>query len=193
MKVNKEIFYHAYSGEKVNVGDVLVFNSGTHNKMYDEVYNNEYKIDGIDANELLINKKRNNDREFSVEEFELVLNTINNDAFVLRELALEEVRKSKYPSYPSRLSCLYITKTKEEAINWIKILKRNKKKCKQVLTLELTGEIFCFDGNLMKRQNASYQKHLENAELYWNSINSNNSEILFYGEAKVIKIENIDI
>ena len=52
MKVNKEIFYHAYSGEKVNVGDVLVFNSGTHNKMYDEVYNNEYKTDGIDANEL---------------------------------------------------------------------------------------------------------------------------------------------
>lgn len=193
MKVNKEIFYHAYSGEKVNVGDVLVFNSGTHNKMYDEVYNNEYKIDGIDANELLINKKRNNDREFSVEEFELVLNTVNNDAFVLRELALEEVRKSKYPAYPSRLSCLYITKTKDDAINWIKILKRNKKKCKQVLTLELTGEIFCFDGNLMKRQNASYQKHLENAELYWNSINSNNSEILFYGEAKVIKIENIDI
>ena len=45
----------------------------------------------------------------------------------------------------------------------------------------------------MKRQNVSYQKHLENAKLYWNSIDSNNSEILFYGEAKVIEIENIDI
>ena len=193
MKVNKEIFYHAYSGEKVNVGDVLVFNSGTRNKMYDEVYNNEYKIGEEDANELLINKKRNQERSFLIDEFELLLNTVNNDAFVLRELALEEVRKDKYPFYPSRLSCLYITKTKEEVTNWIKILKRNKKKCKQVLTLELTGEIFSFDGNLMKRQNVFYQKHLQNAELYWNSINSNNSEILFYGEAKVIKIENIDI
>ena len=67
MKVNKEIFYHAYSGEKVNVGDVLVFNSGTHNKMYDEVYNNEYKIDEIDANELLINKKRNQERSFLID------------------------------------------------------------------------------------------------------------------------------
>ncbi len=191
MKVNKEIFYHAYSGEKVNVGDILVFNSDTHNKMYDQVYNNEYKIDGIDANELLINKKRNNDKEFSVDEFELVLNTINNDAFALRELALEEVRSSKYPSYPSRLSCLYVTKTKEEAINWTEILKRNKKECTQILALELTGEIFCFDGNLMKRQNVSYQKHLENAELYWNSIDSNNSEIIFYGEAKVIEKEEV--
>ena len=193
MEVNKEIFYHAYSGEKVNVGDVLVFNSGTHNKMYDEVYNNEYKTDGIDANELLINKKRNQERRFSIDEFELLLNTVNNDAFVLRELALEGVRKMKYPNYPSRLSCLYVTKTKEEAINWSEILKRNKKKCKKVLTLELTGEIFCFDGNLMKRQNVSYQKHLENADLYWNSMDSNNSEIIFYGEAKVIEIENIDM
>lgn len=45
----------------------------------------------------------------------------------------------------------------------------------------------------MKRQNVSYQKHLVNADLYWNSIDSNNSEIIFYGEAKVIEIENIDM
>lgn len=43
----------------------------------------------------------------------------------------------------------------------------------------------------MKRQNVSYQKHLENAELYWNSIDSNNSEIIFYGEAKVIEKEEV--
>ena len=67
MKVNKKIFYHAYSGDKINVVDVLVFNSGTHNKMYDEVYNNEYKIDEIDANELLINKKRNQERSFLID------------------------------------------------------------------------------------------------------------------------------
>ena len=193
MKVCKEIFYHAYSGEKVNLGNILVFNSGTHNKMYDEVYNREYKINGMDANELLINKKRNQERSFSVDEFELLLNTVNSDAFVLRELALEEVRRISYPNYPSRLSCLYVTKTEEDAINWSKILKRNKKESKQILTLELTGEIFCFDGNLIKRQNISYQEHLDNAELYWNSIDSNNSEILFLGEAKVIGLENINI
>ena len=191
MKVNKEIFYHAYSGKKVNVGDILAFNSDTQNKMFDDVYNNEYKIDGIDANELLITKKRNQERSFSIDEFELLLNTVNNDAFVLRELALEKVRKMKYPNYPSRLSCLYVTKTKEDAINWSNILKRNKKECRQILTLELTGEIFCFDGNLMKRQNVSYQKHLDNAKLYWDSLDLNNSEILFYGEAKVIEKEEI--
>ena len=153
-----------------------------------EYINNNIKTE---ERELSYNTKLLNSTYDAIKAYQL--NTVNNDAFVLRELALEEVRKMKYPNYPSRLSCLYVTKTKEEAINWSEILKRNKKKCKKVLTLELTGEIFCFDGNLMKRQNVSYQKHLENADLYWNSMDSNNSEIIFYGKAKVIEIENIDM
>ena len=191
MKVNKEIYYHANSGEIVKGGDTLVFNSKTHNKMYHEVYKSEFKIDKIDANELLIEKKRNHNKNLSIEELELILNTVNNDAFIMRELALEEVRKEKYPNYPSRLNCLYVTKTKEDAINWSNILKRNNKECKQILTLELTGELFIGDGDLIKRQNKSYQKHIETAEKYWKSEIISTSEYLFYGKAKVIKIENI--
>lgn len=192
MKVNNEIYYHANSGDEVKVGDTLVFNIETHNRMYDEVYNNEFNLDGIDANELLIKKKRNKDRYLSIEEFEVILNTINNDAFVMRELALEEVRKNKYPNYPSRLNCLYVTKEKEDAINWSNVLKRNKKICKQILTLELNGELFIKDGNLMKRQILSYQNHLNNAEKYWNNENPTIPEYLFYGEATVIDIDNIE-
>ena len=36
----------------------------------------------------------------------------------LRELALEEVRKEKYPDYPSRMSALYVSKSYEEAEKW---------------------------------------------------------------------------
>ena len=58
MKVNKEIFYHANSGDELSIGDELIFDLNTHNKMYEEVYNNEYKLNKMDANEILINKKR---------------------------------------------------------------------------------------------------------------------------------------
>ena len=188
MKVNNEIFYHANSGNELSIGDILIFNEETYNKMYDEVYNREFNINGIDANELLINKKKNNDTNFSVEEFEIILNTINNNSFVMRELALEEVRKNKYPNYPSRLNCFYVTKEIEDAINWSNILKRNKKQCKQILKLECTGELFVGDGSLMKRQNISYQKHLDNAEKYWGNKAIETPEYLFYGKAKVIEI-----
>ena len=161
-----------------------------HNKMYDEVFNKEYKLNNMDANELLINKKKNNDLNFSIEEFKLLLSTVNNDAFVMRELALEEVRKEKYPNYPSRLNCLYVTKEKQAALEWTNILKRNHKECKQILTLELTGDLYKFDGNLMRRQNVSYEEQLKRAEEYWNST-SDNPEYLFYGEAKVVDIEEL--
>ena len=76
-------------------------------------------------------------------------------------------------------------------INKIEILKRNNKNCNQILTLELTGELYIFDGNLIKRQNISYQNHLNNAEEYWSSKSIETPEYLFYGEAKVIDIDMI--
>ena len=191
MEVNKEIYYHANTGDKLKIGDTLILNNKTHNKMYEQVYNNQYKLNGIDANELLCIKQKNNDRELNIDEFDLLLNTVNNDAFILRELALEEVRKNNYQNYPSRLNCLYVTKNKEDALNWSNILKRNHKKCSQILTLELTGEIFIGDGNLMKRKNVSYQNYLEIAEKYWKAETCDIPEYLFYGVAKVIDVEMI--
>ena len=192
MLVNKEIFYHSNSGNKLSVGDVLIFNSNTHNRMHDEVYNSQHLLNGIDANELLNNKKKDKKLNISDDEFELIFKTINSDAFVMRELALEEVRKNKCPDYPSRLNCLYVTKNKEDALEWSDILKRNKKKCNQVLTLECTGELFIGDGDLIKRQNLSYQKHLENAEKYWSGKTSKTPEYLFYGTARIIAIDELN-
>ena len=191
MEVNKEIYYHANSYKEYKKGDILIFNEKTHNKMYDEVYNKEFKYTRMDANELLHIKKKNNDNIFNKEELELIINTVNNDAFIIRELALEEVRKNKYPNYPSRLSALYVTKEKEEVIKWVNILKRNKKTCKQILTLELTGTIFIGDGNLIKRQNISYQEQLKIAEKYWSHTSNEIEEYLFYGQAKVIDIDYV--
>ena len=188
MKVEKQIYDHANSSNELKVGDILVFDSNTKNKMYEQVYNSKYSLNNMDANEIIINKKRERTTNFSLEELILLANTINNDAFVLRELALEEIRKQKYSNYPSRLSCLYLSKEIDEAKEWVNILKRNKKECKQVITFEVTGEVYSFDGNLMLRQNISYQELLDKADIY---CNSNGSEILFLGEAKVIKIDNI--
>ena len=36
----------------------------------------------------------------------------------LRELALEKVRKQKYPQYPSRMASLYVSRTYQEAEQW---------------------------------------------------------------------------
>ena len=191
MKVEDKIYYHVNSYKELNIGDVLVFDNNTHNQMYETVYNSSYKLNNMDANELLLTKKRNKDKDLSYEEFDLVLSTVNNDAYVMRELALESIRKEYYPEYPSRLNCLYLTDKLEDAIKWVDILKRNKKNAVQILTLKVSGNIFEGDGSLMKRLNLSYNEHLENAKMYWSNATDNKDEILFTGTATVIDIKDI--
>ena len=192
MKVENEIFYHANSNIKYNVGDVIVFDENTTNKMYDQVYNTSFMLNNMDANELLINKRRNNDINFTVEELRLISNTVNNSAKVLRELALEEIRLKYCPNNPSRLRCLYVCEKESEADEWAEVLKRNNKQAKQILTLELTGTIFKGDGLSLLTVNKSYSEHLKTAKEYWNNSTGKTSEILFMGTAKVVGVKNLD-
>ncbi len=192
MKVEKEIFYHANSNIKYNVGDTIIFDENTTNKMYDLVYNTSFMLNNIDANELMINKKRNKDMNFSIEELQLLANTVNHSAFVLRELALEEIRLKYCPDLPSRLRCLYVCEKESDAINWSEVLKRNGKQAKQILTLELTGTIFKGDGSMMYRVNKPYIEHLKTAKEYWSNSTNKQDEILFMGTAKVVGVKNID-
>lgn len=191
-EVLNQKFYHVNSGDKRKIGDILVFNQSINNKMYEAIYNNEYKINNMDANELVINKKRNKINQLTDDELELILNTLNNDAFVLREIALEKYRSENYPNYPSRLHCLYVTPDKEDSKKWIKILKRNNKVCNQILTFELIGDLYVFDGGLMYRLNQSFDNYLKNAKEYWDKAdNLKEPEYLFYGQAKVVDVEDI--
>ena len=138
MKVNNKIYYHANSGDKLKVGDILVFNYSTKNKMWDTVYNSEHLLDDMDANEIMIKHMNNKDINFSNDELVTIFKTVNNDAYVMRELALEEVRKEKYQDYPSRLRCMYVCPDVDVAREWVNILKRNNKECHQILKLEFS-------------------------------------------------------
>lgn len=62
-----------------------------------------------DANEILINKRKNKDYTINnIDEFKLIYETINNSAMITRELIFEEVRKEIDSELPSRLNCLYV-------------------------------------------------------------------------------------
>lgn len=73
----------------------------------------------------------------------------------LRELALEEVRKEKYPQYSSRMGCLYVSKTFEEAVS----LKK-------------------YHANTAKKRNTHFDVALDELEKYLTGGNSVEYEIL---------------
>lgn len=111
----------------------------------------------------------------------------------LRELALEEVRSSRYPQYPSRLNCLYVSETLDEAEIWAKSFVRWGRPTYHIVKVSLTGRVFagdahnCFDATTDRMQNLSL------AERYWRNLPNEYGktpvrEILADGEIKVLEI-----
>ncbi len=190
-KVNKRLYYHINTEKKLNVGAILNIGE-TYNNFYYEIYNSEHLLDRKDANEILINKRKNKDYNITdIEEFKLIYETINNSAMITRELIFEEVRKEINNELPSRLKCLYVCNSLEEIEEWLNIFKRTNKKDYQILELELTGKVFTGDASYILRQNRSLNKKREQAKEYWASKKINNqSETLFEGIAIVRKIIN---
>ena len=85
----------------------------------------------------------------------------------LRELALEKVRKARYSHYPSRLACLYVSQTYNEAAQWADYFVRLGRPTYGIARITVNGNRFfgdaykCFDGTVWE------EKNLEMAELYW--------------------------
>lgn len=85
----------------------------------------------------------------------------------LRELALEKVRKARYPQHPSRLACLYVSRTYDEAAQWADYFVRLGRPTYGIARITVNGNSFfgdaykCFDGTIQEEEN------LKMAELYW--------------------------
>ena len=117
----------------------------------------------------------------------------HHTAVALRELALEEVRQKKYPEYPSRMGCLYVSNHYEEAKKWSELFIEWGRPTYQIVKVKIDGNRFigdannCFDASLNKEENLAL------AERYWKNLPNLNGEtpiveILVDGDIEVIEI-----
>ena len=115
------------------------------------------------------------------------------DVFV-KELALEEVRESKFPDLPSRLHCMYLSIGKDIALQNIDSMSKNKEKNGkqfQAIAVKLNGKIFKAGKFYMTRESESYEYYKEKAYGYWSQKDLKDEEvkeILFEGVAEVVEI-----
>ena len=168
--------YHVVTEKPMKAGQQIVFDETHHNGVYQRVLEKINIVHDIYANPA----------RYNVETLE------HHTSVALRELALEDVRRNKYPEYPSRMSCLYVSNTFEEADNWGKFFAEIGRPTYHIVKLAVEGNCFvgdatkCFDGKLDKKEN------LRLAELYWaNKPNIKNfpiCEMLVDGYIKVIEI-----
>lgn len=188
--VTDEIYYHINTDQRLQVGNTLIIGE-KFNNFYYEIYNTEHLKDEKDANEHLINMRKEQNLILKSDTANLIFQTVNDDAMITRELMFEEVRKEEYTDLPSRLKCLYVCKTKKEMNDWINIFNKTNKENFQLLKLKLTGKIFVGDASFILRQNISLNRKKEQAKMYWSGKKKNNiNEYLFVGTAVVEEVLN---
>ena len=188
--ITDEIYYHINTGQNLQIGDILEIGK-RFNNFYYEIYNTEHLEAGKDANQYLIDMKKEGNLVLNNDIVNLIFKTISDSAMITRELMFEEVRKELNSNLPSRLKCLYVCKTKKEIKEWINIFSRTNKKDFQIVKLKLTGSIFIGDASFILRQNISLNRKKEQAKMYWSGEKKDNiNEYLFIGTAVVEDILN---
>lgn len=172
--------YHVVTEKPMSLGQHIIFDENHHSGVYQRVL---AQLDMVEAIYREPKKYENAELEYAV-------------IVALREFALEEVRREKYPDYPSRMGCLYVSETLQDAVPWADYFLSLGRPTFQIVKLQITGKKFkgdatkCFDATINRIEN------LKMAERYWE--NRENPidkppivEILVGGEIEVVEIVKV--
>ena len=169
--------YHVVTDRPMHAGQQIVFDDTHHSGVYQRVH------DKLDAVQAIYASPDAYDAD-SLE---------HHTSVALRELALEEVRQQKYPMYPSRMSCLYVSETLEEAEKWGEFFARIGRPTYHIVLLDIKGRCFTGDATKCFRGQTNKQENLRLAEQYWENCPTKSGgrpvkEILVDGQITVLEI-----
>ena len=169
--------YHVVTERPMHLGQHIIFDDQHHSGVYERVQ----KLSGV------VEDIYRDPEKYRGQELEYPLKV------ALRELALEEVRREQHPDYPSRMSCLYVSETLQEAAQWAEYFISLNRPTFSIVKMRVSGNLFagdatkCFDGCV---------DHAENCRMaarYWE--NGENppgkppiKEILVSGDLEVVEI-----
>lgn len=169
--------YHTVTERPMYLGQHILFDENHQSGVYERVMDKLAIIQDIYSNP---EKYHGTELEYPV-------------VVALRELALEEVRKQLYPDYPSRMSCLYVSETLEEAVRWADFFISLGRPVFQIVMLKITGSKFTGDASKCFYATVNKNENLESAKQYWENRaplpdKPQINEILVSGNIEVIKI-----
>ena len=142
--------YHVVTDRPMTVGQHIIFDAEHHSGVYNRVMALADTVAEVYAHP---------------EKFQLPLE--HHLDVALRELAMEEVRQSKYPQYPSRMACLYVSSDLDAARRWGEFFARIGRPTYALVEMRIDGRVFtgnacnCFDGT------PDLAENLAMAERYW--------------------------
>jgi RimJ/RimL family protein N-acetyltransferase len=173
----RDVFYHVISDRPKTAGEHFPVDEAHPNGVYDRVQTEMDTVKDI----------YENPKKYEGVELE------HHTDVALRELALEKIRKEKYPQYPSRMAALYVSREYKEAEQWADYFAKLGRPVYGIAKIKVKGKVFygdackCFDGTADEKEN------LKCAEIYWQNWGKDDGqepivEVLVDGDIEVVEI-----
>lgn len=191
MGENQFFVYHIVTRNKMSLGQIIQFDENEYNTLYRFFFEAEQlNAKGEDFIKIMQNHYTKEGLNLDKDNADVAMKYIGQTTRAVREVIVEMVRLKEFPQYPSRLSCLYATKTYEDALKWKQLFDSFNRNVLQIVKLKVNGSYFEGDGDLLPKEDGiSFSKKIEQARKYWNgNINNELPELLINGKIEVIEI-----
>lgn len=191
MKENEQYVYHLVTRNKMQLGQIIHFENNEKNTLYKFFFEKEQlNAHGEDFFQILRAHYSNDGLHLDKEDADVIVNYTGQTVRAIREVIVEMVRLQEFPHYPSRLSCLYVTKSYEDVLKWKGVFESFNRQILQIVKLRVEGNCFEGDGNLLPKDDGiSFARKIEQARSYWKgNIQNELPELLVDGKIEVVEI-----
>ncbi|QWI43369.1 DUF2441 domain-containing protein [Bacillus mycoides] len=191
--MNKAEFYayHIVTRKTMSIGKIIHFDKNQTNTLFHFFFERE-QLNSNDEDSIQILKRHyiNEELHINNENAKVVLNYIDQTIRAVRETIVEMVRLQEFPEYPSRLSCLYASKSYEDALKWKALFDSYNRDVLQIVKLRVIGSSFEGDGNLLPKEDGiPFAQKMEQAREYWKgNVRNELPELLINGRIEVVGI-----
>ncbi|MBE7104464.1 DUF2441 domain-containing protein [Bacillus cereus] len=183
--------YHIVTRKKMNIGQIIHFDKNQTNTLYRFFFEREQlNSSGEDGIKILNNHYKNDELHINNENAKVVMCYMDQTIRAVRETIVEMIRLQEFPEYPSRLSCLYASKSYEDALKWKALFDSYNREVLQIVKLRVIGNCFEGDGNLLPKEDGiPFSQKIEQAREYWKgNVRNELPELLINGKIEVVEI-----
>jgi len=185
------IAYHIVTNKKMELGQVITFDKDQKNTLYRFFFEKELvNQQNEDCMQILNDHYIDEGLNLGKEDANVLVQYAGHTMRAIREVIAEMVRLQEFPTYPSRLSCLYAARSYEEVLKWKAIFASYNRKVLQIVKLRVIGDYFEGDGELLPTLEAvPFHRKIEQAREYWKGNEKNElPELLINGKMEVTEI-----
>lgn len=190
MQVKDLILYQVATDRNYKVGDIIHFGDEPNGQEFN-CFNLSFNKEGQPLHKLGFDNAKKGIFKNKNLIFDLS-KALSNYDFIIREFALEEVRRQQFPHLPSRFRCMFLSEDADTCLNNLQgFINRGAGSNLQAIKVRVNGEAHFVKDYGVGRLGLSFNEYKNEAIKYWSQDQHSTSatkEILFTGDVEILDI-----